>query len=48
LRVEAVEALANVGGETAIRLLQQSLQDQDNAVQEAANDALARLSKQNQ
>ena len=46
LRVEAVEALAEIGGEPAMRYLNQALEHQDNAVRKAANEALAELSSQ--
>ena len=48
LRVEAVEALGEIGGETAMRLLDRALKDQDNAVRKAATEALAELSSQDQ
>ena len=46
LRVEAIEALVDIGGETAMRLLDQALEDQDNGVRQAANEALAELLSQ--
>ena len=46
MRVGAVEALGDIGGETARRLLDQALEDQDSAVRKATNEALEELLSQ--
>ena len=43
VREEAVEALGEIGGETAIRLLEQALADEDESIRETAADILAEL-----
>jgi HEAT repeat protein len=43
VREAAVDALASIGGETAIGLLEQALADEDESVRETAADILAEL-----
>ena len=40
---DGIEALADIGGETAMRLVDLALGDEDNAVREAADEALTEL-----
>lgn len=46
LRTDAVYALGEIGGEAAIRALQQALADERSIVREAAAETLAELSSE--
>ncbi len=43
VREAAVDALASIGGETAIGLLEQALADEDQSIRDTAADILAEL-----
>jgi len=46
IREEAVEALGGIGGEAAIRLLEQALADEDESIRETAEQILTQLKDQ--